>query len=68
MNVEAGLWRDWVYGVRANASTELDAGNPAELGRRYRELCDRLPQLSVFGGGGGTDHLHIQAICDNCLP
>jgi homocysteine S-methyltransferase len=75
---ETGLWRDRVYGVRANASTkshaeldaatELDAGNPAELGRQYRELCDKLPQLSVFGGCCGTDHRHIEAICDSCLP
>jgi homocysteine S-methyltransferase len=75
---EAGLWRDRVYGIRANASTrshaeldaatELDAGDPAELGRQYRELCDKLPQLSVFGGCCGTDHRHIQAICDACVP
>jgi len=75
---EAGLWRDRVYGVRANASTrshaeldamtELDAGDPAELGQQYLELCEKLPRLSVFGGCCGTDHRHIQAICDICVP
>jgi homocysteine S-methyltransferase len=75
---EAGLWRDRVYGIRANASTrshaeldaatELDAGDPAELAQQYRELCEKLPRLSVFGGCCGTDHRHIQAICDTCVP
>ena len=49
-------------------TTEFDAGNPGELGQQYRELCDKLPRLSVFGGCCGTDHRHIQAICDSCLP
>ena len=75
---EAGLWRDRVYGVRANASTrshaeldamtELDAGDPAELGQQYLELCEKLPRLSVFGGCCGTDPRHIQDICDTCVP
>jgi S-methylmethionine-dependent homocysteine/selenocysteine methylase len=59
-------------GVRANASrcshaeldesTELDAGNPEELGRQYGDLRRRLPGLTVFGGCCGTDHRHIDAI------
>ena len=75
---EAGLWRDRVYGVSSNASTrshaeldamtELDAGDPAEFGQQYPELCEKLPQLSVFGGCCGTDHRHIQAICKACVP
>ena len=74
---EAGPWRDRIRGVRANASrkshaeldaaTELDIGDPAELGRQYRDLRGRLPKLSVFGGCCGTDHRHIAAICDACL-
>ena len=74
---EAGTWRDRIRGVRANASrkshaeldaaTELDIGDPAELGRQYRGLRGRLPKLSVFGGCCGTDHRHIAAICDACL-
>lgn len=52
-------WINRVRGIRANASTkshaeldvatELDAGNPKELGEQYRELRRRLPQLSVLG-------------------
>ncbi|MFC7738633.1 homocysteine S-methyltransferase family protein [Roseomonas sp. GCM10028921] len=71
-------WRDRVRGLRANASalshaeldvaTELDAGNPAELGRQYRRLRSQMPQLSVLGGCCGTDHRHVTAICDACLP
>ena len=69
-------WTDRVRGIRANASrkshaeldaaTELDAGDPQELGRQYRELRRRLPHLSVLGGCCGTDHRHIVAICDAC--
>ena len=71
---EAGPWRDRIRGVRANASrkshaeldaaTELDIGDPAELGRQYRDLRGRLPKLSVLGGCCGTDHRHIAAICE----
>jgi homocysteine S-methyltransferase len=74
---EAGPWRDRIRGVRANASrkshaeldaaTELDIGDPVELGRQYRDLRGRLRRLSVFGGCCGTDHRHIAAICDACL-
>jgi S-methylmethionine-dependent homocysteine/selenocysteine methylase len=71
---------DWVQrirAVRANASrrshaeldeaVELDAGNPAELGRQYRDLVRRLPNLSVLGGCCGTDHRHVAAIAMQCM-
>ena len=48
--------------------TELDAGDPVDLGVRYRNLRGRMRRLSVFGGCCGTDHRHIAAICDACLP
>jgi S-methylmethionine-dependent homocysteine/selenocysteine methylase len=66
-------WVDRIRGVRANASckshaeldaaTELDIGNPAELGRQYRSLRRRLPRLSVVGGCCGTDHRHVESVC-----
>lgn len=69
-------WVRRIRGLRANASRlshaeldeaiELDAGNPAELGRQYRELRNRLPQIAVMGGCCGTDHRHIEAICHAC--
>jgi S-methylmethionine-dependent homocysteine/selenocysteine methylase len=71
-------WLDRIRGVRANASTkshaeldeatELDDGNPVDLGLRYRELKGKLPQLNVLGGCCGTDHRHVEAICQTCLP
>ena len=71
-------WLDRIRGVRANVSRkshaeldeaqELDAGDPVALGKEYRELRTRLRHLSVFGGCCGTDHRHIVAICDACLP
>jgi homocysteine S-methyltransferase len=77
--LEAGSsWRDRIGGVRANASrmshadldaaTELDAGNPAELGRDYERLRRLLPNLAVFGGCCGTDHRHVAAMAASCLP
>lgn len=63
-----------VRGLRANASrrshaeldacTDLDAGNPAELGREYRLLQRKLPALTVVGGCCGTDHRHVAAMAD----
>jgi homocysteine S-methyltransferase len=70
-------WLDRILGIRANASrkshaeldasTELDIGDPAELGRQYRDLRSQLPKLRIFGGCCGTDHRHIVAICEACL-
>jgi homocysteine S-methyltransferase len=45
---------------------ELDDGDPAELGRDYRELMRLLPSLRVLGGCCGTDHRHIGAISHAC--
>lgn len=68
-----GSWVKRIRAVRANASnkshaeldeaTELDAGNPRELGARYAELANLLPNINIFGGCCGTDHRHIEAIC-----
>jgi len=65
-------WSGRIRGLRANASrkshaeldqsTELDVGNPEELGSQYRELRRVLGRLSVVGGCCGTDHRHVQAI------
>ncbi|MDK1375613.1 MULTISPECIES: homocysteine S-methyltransferase family protein [unclassified Sinorhizobium] len=71
-------WVKRIGGIRANASMmshaeldeseTLDAGDPADLARRYRSLTGRMPQLRVLGGCCGTDHRHIAAICEACLP
>ncbi|HEX5934441.1 MAG TPA: homocysteine S-methyltransferase family protein [Pseudorhizobium sp.] len=71
-------WVDRIGGIRANASTkshaeldeatELDMGDPADLGRRYDGLRRSHPSLRVIGGCCGTDHRHMLAICDACLP
>ncbi|TWT97021.1 homocysteine methyltransferase [Botrimarina colliarenosi] len=70
-------WVTRLRGLRANASmmshadleeaTELDEGNPDDLGRRIRSVRDRLPHLSVLGGCCGTDIRHIAAIANACL-
>ena len=70
---EDGRWRERIMGLRANASTmshaeldeatELDDGDPPDLGRRYAGLKERLPRLTVLGGCCGTDHRHVTEIC-----
>ena len=71
-------WIDRIYGVRANASAlshqeldesdTLDAGDPADLGRRYAGLRRDFPGMRILGGCCGTDHRHVSAICEACLP
>jgi len=72
--LEAGSgWRARLRGLRANASkrshaeldaaTELDVGDPAELGRDYVAIRRALPALNVVGGCCGTDHRHVEAMC-----
>jgi S-methylmethionine-dependent homocysteine/selenocysteine methylase len=38
-------------------------GDPIDLARRYAELRQRLPNLTIVGGCCGTDHRHIREIC-----
>lgn len=74
---QAGGWRERIRGVRANASRrshaeldaspDLDIGNPLELGEEYRALRQLLPRLTVLGGCCGTDHRHVEAVCQACL-
>jgi homocysteine S-methyltransferase len=75
---QGGAWVKRIGGIRANASMMshaeldesevLDAGDPEDLGRRYRQLLAALPHLKVLGGCCGTDHRHVAAICEACLP
>ena len=44
-------------------ATELDDGDPADLGERHAALRDRLPRVNVLGGCCGTDHRHVTSIC-----
>ncbi|MGV3588944.1 MAG: homocysteine S-methyltransferase family protein [Adhaeribacter sp.] len=65
-------WLNRIKGIRANASckshaeldesTELDSGNPAELGQENKQLKNLFKSLSVFGGCCGTDERHVLEI------
>lgn len=65
-------WIQRIRGIRANASckshaeldeaTELDRGNPRELGHEHRMLKDLLGHINVFGGCCGTDEEHLKEI------
>lgn len=74
---EGGDWTLRIRGIRANASTlshaeldaatELDIGDPVDLGDHYRRLRIPLPALNVLGGCCGTDQRHLRAIRDAWL-
>ena len=75
--LEAGeAWIKRVRGIRANASkrshaeldeaADLDAGDPVELGRQYRDLRRAFGQFTVLGGCCGTDHRHVEQIRFAC--
>jgi S-methylmethionine-dependent homocysteine/selenocysteine methylase len=67
-------WTKRVKGIRANASckshaeldeaTELDRGNPQELGDEHKTLKHTFDQLNVFGGCCGTDEEHVREIAN----
>lgn len=70
-------WIKRIKGIRANASckshaeldeaTELDRGEPKELGEAYKKMKDYFPHLNVFGGCCGTDEEHIVQIIDQIV-
>lgn len=74
---EGGDWTQRIGGLRANASslshaeldraTELDDGDPAELGRQYAQIRRRMPRINVLGGCCGTDCRHIEQISLACM-
>lgn len=72
-------WVNRLRGLRANSSMrshaeldnspDLDIGDPADLGRRYATLRGTLgTRFNVLGGCCGTDHRHVAAIAEACLP
>ena len=75
---EGGKWTERIRGIRANAShrshaelneaSDLDMGDPVELGKQYARLKRRLPHLTILGGCCGTDHRHLEQIAQACLP
>jgi S-methylmethionine-dependent homocysteine/selenocysteine methylase len=75
--LDDGDWKLRIKGIRANASVKshaelnespvLDTGDKAELANGYSELKQLLPNLQVIGGCCGTDHTHMEVICENML-
>ncbi|RYD80357.1 MAG: homocysteine S-methyltransferase [Sphingobacteriales bacterium] len=71
-------WVKRIRGIRANASckshaeldesTELDRGNPGQLGLEHKVLKQNLNQLNVFGGCCGTDEEHVKEIISILKP
>ena len=77
-SVLGGSWTTRIRGLRANASTkshaeldeatELDDGDPEDLGARYAQLHTQLPELNMLGGCCGTDDRHVAQICRVWTP
>lgn len=75
---QGAQWLERIGSIRANASRkshaeldeaeELDAGDPDELASDYQVLQTLLPNLKVLGGCCGTDHRHVHAIGQACVP
>jgi hypothetical protein len=63
-----GSMREPVIVPRFATNQKRDAGDPADLGRRYRNLRQAFPAVRMLGGCCGTDHRHVAAICEACLP
>jgi homocysteine S-methyltransferase len=72
-------WLKRLRGLRANSSMrshaeldnspDLDIGDPVDLGRRYANLRGALGTcFNIMGGCCGTDHRHVTAIAEACLP
>lgn len=69
-----GNWKSRIKGIRANASNKshaeldesetLDVGNKDELAFEYQNLKRLLPNLNIIGGCCGTDHTHMEKICE----
>jgi S-methylmethionine-dependent homocysteine/selenocysteine methylase len=67
-------WKSRIRAIRANASIKshaelddsetLDAGNKEELAEEYKNLKSLLPNLNILGGCCGTDHTHMEKICE----
>lgn len=67
-------WTKRIKGLRANASDKshaeldesetLDVGDKEKLAIKYQELKAILPNLNVIGGCCGTDHTHMDTICE----
>lgn len=76
--VEGGAWLDRIRGLRANASrkshaalnasSEIDMGDPVELGAQYAALTKQLARLNIMGGCCGTDHRHVEQIAQASVP
>lgn len=70
-------WVERIGGIRANASckshaeldecTELDDGDPIELGLQYKQLKAHLHNLTVVGGCCGTNHHHVAEMTQACF-
>lgn len=67
-------WVGRISGFRANASQrshaeldeaeDLDDGDPVKFGIEHRDLRQRHGHFNIFGGCCGTDHRHVEEICN----
>lgn len=72
-----GHWKYRIRGIRANASTKshaeldeaesLDTGDKGLLASGYADLKKLLPEFRIIGGCCGTDHTHVDEVCQHIV-
>lgn len=75
--LDGRAWMGRLQGIVANASrcshaeldeaTELDAGNPKELGQQLAAIQTAFPHINVLGGCCGTDMRHLEEIAERSV-
>ena len=69
--LESPTWRanpDWGAKLGYDTAALAEANRKGlELLEELRALRQLLPQLTIIGGCCGTDHRHVDAICNACL-
>ncbi len=72
--LDHGSWTKRIRGLRANASSldhgmlcqlgHLEEGDATQLAHQHGELAQLYSHINVLGGCCGTDHIHVDKICD----
>jgi len=70
-------WVQRIRGIRSNASNldhgvlcqlgHLEEGDPVELADKHGLISRRFPHINTWGGCCGTDHVHVEHICERVL-
>lgn len=75
--LDDGEWVRRIRGIRFNASNldhgvhcqlgHHEEGDPVVLAEQHGSISRRFPQINVWDGCCGTDHVHVENICKRVL-